>query len=95
MACWPHTATPALIEGDLDQVVMGGGLDLETRVEVVREVFQSSDRATIHMKDQVSGPDGFLPFVRSVVLGLQNYEPQLSPRAVLRAQRRAGSKVDS
>jgi hypothetical protein len=66
---------------------MGGGLDLETRLEVVREVFRSSDRATVHLKDHLSGPEGFLPFARSVLLGLKGYEPQASPKAILRAQR--------
>jgi hypothetical protein len=77
----------AFANADIDHVIMGGGLDLETRVEVVREVFQSSDRATVHLKDHMSGPEGFLPFVRSVLVGLKDYQPQESPRAVLRAQR--------
>jgi hypothetical protein len=67
---------------------MGGGLEI--RLEVVREVFQSSDRATVHLKDHLSGPEGFLPFVRSVLRGLQDYAPQESPRAILRARRRDG-----
>src|SRR5919201_1498126 len=71
-------------QGDIDHVIVGGGIDLETRLEMVREVFQSSDRATVHMKDHMSGPEGFLPFVRSVLVGLKDYEPQESPRAVLR-----------
>ena len=73
-------------QGDIDHVIVGGGIDLETRLEMVREVFQSSDRATVHMKDQMSGPEGFLPFVRSVLLGLDDYEPHESPRAILRAR---------
>jgi hypothetical protein len=73
-------------QGDIDHVIVGGGIDLETRLEMVREVFQSSDRATVHMKDQMSGPEGFLPFVRSVLLGLDEYAPQESPRAILRAR---------
>ena len=72
---------------DVDHVIMGGGIDLETRLQMVREVFQSSDRATVHMKDHMSGPEGFLPFVRSVLLGLKDYEPQESPQAILRARR--------
>jgi hypothetical protein len=77
----------AFAHADLDHVIVGGGLDLETRLEMVREVFQSSDRATVHLKDHRSGPEGFLPFVRAVLVGLQDYEPQESPQAVLRAQR--------
>jgi hypothetical protein len=77
----------AFAQADIDHVIMSGGLDLETRLAVVREVFQSSDRATVHLKDQMSGPEGFLPFVRSVLTGLHDYVPQESPQANLRAQR--------
>lgn len=73
-------------EGDVDHVFIGGGLDLAVRAEVVREVFLSSDRATVHMKDQMSGPEGFGPFARAVLDGLRDYEPVLSPKAVLRAR---------
>lgn len=77
----------AFAQADVDHVIMGGGLDLETRLAVVREVFQSSDRATVHLKDHLSGPEGFLPFVRAVLVGLNDYAPQPSPQAILRAQR--------
>jgi hypothetical protein len=49
---------PAFRQADIDRVIIGGGLDLEARAAMVREVFQSSDRATVHMKDQMSGPEG-------------------------------------
>lgn len=64
-----------LAEGGLDHVVMGAGIDLETRLEIIREVFQSSDTTTVHMKDRISGKQGFLPFARSVLRGLNDYEP--------------------
>lgn len=73
-------------QADVDHVIIGGGLDLEARADMVREIFQSSDLATIHMKDQMSGPEGFLPFVKAVLRGLDNYEPQQSSRAILRAR---------
>lgn len=52
-------------QADVDHVITGRGLDLEARAGMVRAVFQASDRATVHMKDQMSGPEGFLPFVRA------------------------------
>ena len=58
----------------IDHVIMGAGIDLETRLEIVREIFQGSDTTTVHMKDRASGPQGFLPFVRAVLRGLQDYE---------------------
>jgi hypothetical protein len=72
---------------DIDHVIVGGGLDLEARAAMVREVFQASDRATVHMKDQMSGPEGFLPLARAVLAGLGGYEPRQSPNTVLRAGR--------
>ncbi len=80
-------AESAFRQADIDHVIIGGGLDLEARAAMVRAVFQSSDRATVHMKDQMSGPEGFLPFVRAVLAGLGGYEPRESPNAILRAGR--------
>jgi hypothetical protein len=73
-------------QADIDHVIVGGGLDLQTRAEIVREVFQAIDRATVHLKDQMSGPEGFLPFVRAVLAGLSDYQPQTSAQAILRAR---------
>lgn len=77
----------AVRQADIDHVIIGGGLDLEARAAMVRTVFQSSDRATVHMKDQMSGPEGFLPFVKAVLDGLSSYEPSESLNAILRAGR--------
>lgn len=77
----------AFAEADVDHVFLGGGLDIGVRLAAVRAVFESSDIATVHLKDHVSGPEGFLPFVQSVLRGLDGYEPRPSDRAILRAQR--------
>jgi hypothetical protein len=77
---------PAFGQADIDRVIIGGGLDLEARAAMVRAVSQSSDRATVHMKDQMSGPEGFLPFVRAVLDWLGGYAPAESPNAILRAR---------
>jgi hypothetical protein len=61
-----------LARTSIDHVIMGGGIPLETRLEMVREIFQSSDTTNVHMKDHASGSQGFLPFVRSVLRGLIN-----------------------
>jgi hypothetical protein len=65
----------AFADADIDHVIMGAGLDLETRLEIVREIFLASDTTTVHLKDFASGPDGFLPFVQSVLAGLADYQP--------------------
>lgn len=53
----------------IDLVIMGGGIDLETRLEIVREIFHLSETTSVHLKDVASGPQGFLPFVRSILSG--------------------------
>ena len=64
----------AFAETTIDHVIMGAGIELETRLPLIREVFQASDTTTVHMKDRVTGSDGFLPFIRSVLRGLADYE---------------------
>lgn len=60
----------ALDERPIDTVIMGAGVDLETRLRIVRHVFEASTSTTVHMKDFDSGPEGFLPFVEGVLNGL-------------------------
>jgi hypothetical protein len=57
----------------VDHVIMGAGIDLDTRLEIIRQIFQTSDTTTVHMKDRATGPDSFLPFIASVLRGLDNY----------------------
>jgi len=54
----------------IDIVIMGGGLDLEVRLEIVKYIFTVSTSTTVHMKDRNSGPQGMLPFVNGVLKGL-------------------------
>lgn len=58
-----------LAEKAIDHVILGGGLDLQTRLEIVRRVFTASDSTRVYMNSP-SGPDSYLPFVRSVLYGL-------------------------
>ena len=69
----PADVGPAFSQADVDHVFIGGGLDVDTRVAIVREVLQSSDRATIHMKDHFSGPEPLVPFLRGVLNALDNW----------------------
>lgn len=61
-------------QANIDHVFMGAGIDLEIRLQIVREIFQLSNTTTVHMKDRASGPQGFLPFVRAVLRGLKDDE---------------------
>ena len=78
----------AFARTNVDHVVMGAGMDLETRLQLVREIFESSEKTTVHLKDRVSGPEGFLPFIRAVLRGLRGYDAERQPE---RATRRAAT----
>lgn len=54
----------------VDVVIMGAGIDLDTRLAIVRHVFEQSTGTTVHMKDRDSGRDGMIPFVSGVLRGL-------------------------
>ncbi len=63
----------AFARARIDHVIMGAGIDLETRLAIVREIYHSSETTTVHMKDRASGKDAYLPFARSVLHGLSTY----------------------
>jgi len=54
----------------IDIVIMGAGIELEKRLEVVRYVFNTSNTTTVHLKDWETGPEGFVPFINRVLSGL-------------------------
>lgn len=61
----------ALESGDITDVFIGAGIDLETRLEAVRTVFATSQGTHIHMKKAGGGPKTFEPFIRTTLLGLK------------------------
>jgi hypothetical protein len=61
----------AFARGTFDHVIVGGGLPLDLRLELVRAVFEHGDGITVHMKDRASGPQGYVPFIRAVIAGLK------------------------
>ena len=58
-----------LTASQVDHVIVGGGLDLEPRLQIVRQVFDTSSSTTVYMNSP-SGPESYLPFVRSILRGL-------------------------
>jgi len=54
----------------IDIVIMGAGIELEKRLEIARYILKTSDTTSVHMKDYASGPEGFVPFINSVLTGL-------------------------
>ncbi|RPE12553.1 hypothetical protein EGT74_03085 [Chitinophaga lutea] len=55
---------------NIDIVIMGAGIELETRLQIIRYIFSASDTTSVHMKDRASGPEGFIPFINDVLSGL-------------------------
>ncbi len=60
----------------IDHVIMGAGIDIETRLAIIRHVFETSTSTTVHMKDWDSGPAGMLSFVNGVLTGLLGPTPR-------------------
>src|SRR5215470_13888464 len=51
----------------INAVIMGAGIELEKRLEIVKYVFNASNTTSVHMKDWESGPEGFVPFINNVL----------------------------
>ena len=56
----------------IDMVVVGAGIDLDSRLAIVRHIFEVSTSTTVHLKDQDSGPEGMRPFVDGVLRGFRS-----------------------
>lgn len=54
----------------IDVVIMGAAIELEKRLEIVRYIFTASNTTSVHMKDWETGPEGFIPYINSVLSGL-------------------------
>lgn len=65
----------AFAEHDIGCVIMGAGIDIRDRLDIVEHVFNVSRSTTVHMKDWDSGPQGMLPFVDNVLKGLFGNAP--------------------
>ncbi|MCP4184654.1 MAG: hypothetical protein GY761_15270, partial [Hyphomicrobiales bacterium] len=55
---------------DVAIVIMGAGIDLNKRIEIVEYIFNTSKSTTVHMKDWNSGPQGMTPFIDRILNGL-------------------------
>ena len=59
-----------MAENPIQVVIMGAGLLLEDRPEIIRYIFETSKSTTVHMKDWDSGPTGMVPFVEQILQGV-------------------------
>ena len=64
-----------LNEHPVDIVIIGAGLDLEVRLQIVRHILSVSSSTTVHLKDLDSGPQGMRPFVERVLKGFVDENP--------------------
>ncbi|KIW23558.1 uncharacterized protein PV07_11747 [Cladophialophora immunda] len=53
----------------IQHVFVGAGLELEHRLEIVKEIITLSGDTSVHLKEATSGPGGFLPFIQAVLGG--------------------------
>lgn len=60
----------------IDHVFSGAGIDLDKRLEIIKEIFETSQVTNVHLKDASSGPKGFIPFVKAILEGLNGAESQ-------------------
>lgn len=61
----------AFNSNSIDHVILGGGIELEQRLEIVRAIFHLSSSTTVHMNSP-SGPESYLPFIQSVLNGIKD-----------------------
>jgi len=58
------------IANKIDNAIMGAGIELQKRLAIVEFVFKTSDTVTVHLKDRVGGPEGFMPCINKVLKGM-------------------------
>lgn len=63
----------------IDMVIIGAGIDLEERLEMIKYIFNTSDATSVHLKDKASGPAGYLRFINGVLTGLLGDQEQAEP----------------
>ena len=68
-------AVAAFDSAPVDMVIMGAGIPLSERLEIVKRVFELSESTTVHMKDRSSGKNGMVAFVNGVLGGLTGDSP--------------------
>lgn len=57
----------ALQDQGVDTAILGAGLSINVRLEAIRMIYEASDKISVHMKERVSGPEGFGPFANRVL----------------------------
>lgn len=58
----------------IDHVFIGAGIELEKRLEIVKEILTYNQATSIHLKDKITGGRAMLPFIKGTLEGLKDYE---------------------
>lgn len=56
----------------IDIVIIGAGLDIMIRTEIIKYIYAKSKTTSVHMKDWESGARGMLPFINGVLGGIKH-----------------------
>lgn len=62
-----HQVLEVVEKYELNAVIIGAGLDIDTRCEIIKYVAGANPSTTIHMKDWNSGKEGMLPFIQGII----------------------------
>lgn len=60
-----------LEETEIDHVFIGAGLDLDIRINAARTVLETSQVTQVHLKNYSAGPQGYVPFIRTILAGVK------------------------
>ena len=56
--------------GAPEVVIMGAGLPIEDRLEIIEWIYAHSETTSVHLKDRSSGKDGMTAFVQGILATL-------------------------
>ena len=57
----------AFSEYEVKTVIMGAGIDIHDRLEIIEYIFEVSQSTSVHMKDWDSGAAGMMDFVEKIL----------------------------
>ncbi|MEX0301998.1 MAG: hypothetical protein AB3N24_06200 [Leisingera sp.] len=78
----PEVVRQLETEPRIECVIMGAGLDDQTRGDLIGIIAALRPDVCIHLKDRSSGPEGLVPFVEQVVQMRVLPQPQRAPAMV-------------
>lgn len=65
-----------LQQTNIDHVFIGAGLDIDIRINAARTVLETSQVTQVHLKNFSAGPQGYVPFIRTILAGVKSQAGQ-------------------